>query len=56
MTSMNEIPSIEDLLAGPLAGLTSLERDIFRARLELYWPDVLRPLRRLYGDLSLIHI
>jgi amylosucrase len=41
---------LDDLLAGPLAELTPLERDIFRARLELHWPDALRPLRRLYGD------
>lgn len=32
-----------------LAGLEPLEREIFRARAELYWPDVVRPLRRLYG-------
>ena len=41
---------LDDLLVGPLAELTPLERDIFRARLELHWPDALRPLRRLYGD------
>lgn len=39
-----------ELAAGPLAALTPLERDIFLTRLRLYWPDVLRPLRRLYGD------
>ena len=47
---MTETPLIAELLAGPLAGMTPLERDIFRARLELHWPDALRPLRRLYGD------
>lgn len=47
---MADTPSIDDLLAGPLAGLTPLEGEIFRDRAALYWPDVLRPLRRLYGD------
>ncbi len=42
--------ALEALLAGPLAGLEPLEREIFRSRVELYWEDVLRPLRRLYGD------
>ena len=32
-----------------LAGVEPLEREIFRARAELYWPDVVRPLQRLYG-------
>ncbi len=36
-----------DLL--PESGLEPLARDIFRDRVELYWPDALRPLRRLYG-------
>ena len=34
----------------PLASLTPLERDIFLERAAVHWPDVLRPLRRLYGD------
>ncbi len=38
------------MLAGPLAALTPLERDIFCARTEIFWPDALRPLRLLYGD------
>jgi len=47
---MTDIPSTEELLAGPLADLTPLEAAIFHDRAALYWPDVLRPLRRLYGD------
>ena len=47
---MDWTEGLDDLLAGPLAKLTPLERDIFRARLGLHWPDVLRPLRHLYGD------
>jgi amylosucrase len=46
-------PSLQDrldaLLVGPLRDLSPVERDIFRARVEQYWPDALRPLRRLYG-------
>jgi amylosucrase len=33
-----------------LADMAPLEREIFRTRVELYWPDVMRPLGRLYGD------
>ena len=47
---MDWTEGLDDLLAEPLAELTPLERDIFRARLELHWPDALRPLRHLYGD------
>lgn len=40
-----------DALPSPLfVGLEPLARDIFRTRVELYWADVLRPLRRLYGE------
>lgn len=35
-----------------LGALEPLERDIFRTRVELYWLDVLRPLRHLYGGRS----
>ena len=41
---------IDALLTGPLASLEPLERDIFLDRIVLYWDDVWRPLRRLYGD------
>jgi amylosucrase len=34
----------------PLSALEPLERAIFQTRVELYWPDALRPLRLLYGD------
>jgi amylosucrase len=33
-----------------LTGLGPLEQDIFHTRLDLYWPDAIRPLRHLYGD------
>jgi amylosucrase len=38
------------LLAGRLDALSAIERDVFRTRVALYWPDALRPLRRLYGE------
>lgn len=38
------------LPAGLLSGIEPLLGDLFRARVDLYWPDVLRPLRRLYGE------
>lgn len=44
------VSTIEKLVTDTLAAQTPLERDIFRARVELYWPDALRPLRLLYGD------
>lgn len=49
---MNTVGSnlIERLPPGLLSGLEPLQEDIFRARVDLYWPDVLRPLRRLYGE------
>ncbi len=46
-----ESAPFDRLPAGTLDALEPLERDIFRARVELYWPDVVRPLRKLYGDL-----
>ncbi|MDT8305012.1 MAG: alpha-amylase family protein [Anaerolineae bacterium] len=43
-------PAIEAALReGPLAGLEPLEQEIFLARLDLFWEDILRPLGRLYG-------
>ncbi len=42
--------SIDNLMTDALGELTPLERDIFRTRMELYWPDALRSLRLLYGD------
>ncbi len=40
-----------DLLnTDPLTNLHPLERQIFQTRVDLYWPDALRPLRLLYGD------
>ena len=38
------------LLEGPLRALETLEQDIFCSRLSLYWDDIERPLRKLYGD------
>jgi amylosucrase len=40
---------VDELLRGPLRLLEPLEQEIFLARLELYLPDVLRPLEQLYG-------
>lgn len=40
---------VDSLLRGPLRLLEPLEQEIFLARLELYLPDVLRPLEQLYG-------
>jgi len=40
----------ESLLEGPLRGLEPLEQEIFCNRLALFWEDVERPLRLLYGD------
>jgi len=41
---------IENPIANMQGDLNPLERDIFRTRVELYWPDALRPLRLLYGE------
>lgn len=41
---------LDGLPAGVLDGLEPLEREVFCARVELYWPDVLRPLQQLYGE------
>lgn len=38
------------LQQGPLRHLQPLEQEIFRLRLEQHWPDVLRPLSRLYAS------
>lgn len=47
--SQSDAP-VDELPDTIFSGLEPLEREIFRARVELYWPDVLQPLRRLYGD------
>ena len=39
----------EGLLQGPLGSMTALEQALFRLRFDLYLPDVLRPLKQLYG-------
>ena len=41
---------LDGLLRGPLCRMTPLEQAIFRIRFELYVPDVLRPLIKLYGE------
>ena len=38
------------LLTGSLDQMESLEQAIFRIRFDLYLPDVLRPLMKLYGE------
>jgi amylosucrase len=38
------------LIEGPLRLLEPLEQDIFCSRLALFWEDIERPLRLLYGD------
>jgi amylosucrase len=38
------------LRTGPLGGLEPLAQQIFLTRLDLFWEDMLRPLRQLYGD------
>ena len=40
----------EALAQGPLRAMKPLERDLFRLRFDLHLPDVLRPLKQLYGD------
>lgn len=51
MTDIVDVQEVTDsLLQGPLRLLEPLEQEIFLTRLHLYWPDVLRPLQRLYGD------
>ncbi|MCB1770114.1 MAG: alpha-amylase family protein [Candidatus Competibacteraceae bacterium] len=37
------------LLPGPLGRMEPLEQTLFRIRFDLYMPDVLRPLAKLYG-------
>ena len=46
MARRQSTPTIDD----PFDALEPLERDIFHTRVELYWHDVMRPLRRLYGE------
>jgi len=41
---------LDGLLQGPLRQMDHLEQALFRIRYELYLPDVLRPLAKLYGD------
>lgn len=40
---------LDRLLQDPLSRLSALEQAIFQLRFEQYWPDVLRPLQKLYG-------
>ena len=40
----------EQLLDGPLRELDPLTQEIFALRYDLYMPDVLRPLEKLYGE------
>ena len=42
---------LDPLLQGPLNFLQGLEQEIFCSRLELFLPDVERPLQKLYGHL-----
>lgn len=41
---------LDGLLQGPLRRMDHLEQALFRIRYELYLPDVLRPLAKLYGN------
>ncbi|HEX6384431.1 MAG TPA: amylosucrase [Anaerolineae bacterium] len=41
---------VQTLLQGPLRTLEPIEQEIFQMRFEQHMPDVLRPLRVLYGD------
>jgi len=48
---MTDIPALcEPLRQGPLRALEPLEQQIFCNRLELFLPDIERPLRLLYGE------
>lgn len=49
-TSPGAVALWERLLTGPLRDLEPLEQEIFRARFELFWDDVVRPLKILYGQ------
>lgn len=59
---MMNIPSLVDaidlnklfakLLQGPLGRMEPLEQALFRIRFDQYLPDVLRPLKNLYGERS----
>lgn len=41
---------LDQLLSGPLRRMEPLEQEIFALRLTQHMPDVLRPLRQLYGQ------
>ena len=43
-------PDFASLLEGPLRRLEPLEQEIFCSRLALFWDDIERPLRLLYGE------
>lgn len=43
---------LERLLQGALRNLEPAEQEVFRLRYDLYMNDVLRPLRKLYGERS----
>jgi len=43
---------VNRLIQEPLQRMDPMEQEIFRIRCQLYMPDVLRPLQRLYGDRS----
>ncbi len=47
----NDSKLLTPLLKGPLTSFRSLSRISFCSRLELYLPDVERPLQKLYGHL-----
>lgn len=49
MSNVDRAAIEASLLAGPLSELEPLAQQIFLARLDLFWVDVLRPLRLLYG-------
>jgi amylosucrase len=46
----DRLPDCIPLLEGPLRELEPLEQEIFCSRLALFWEDIERPLRLLYGD------
>ncbi len=50
MAKVDNSSPLDALPSSLWVGLEPLARDILRMRIELYWPDVLRPLRRLYGE------
>lgn len=50
MAKVDNSSPLDALPSSLWVGLEPLARDILRMRIELYWADVLRPLRRLYGE------